>query len=203
MATISHTAFPNAFLMERFVLVFEFHWHLFQSVQLTISEQLFRAMAWRWAGDKPLLKPILTQFTDVYMRHLGADELILTPRCHRYSCGDRIGHFEWFNLIKLNTVQKSLTERKLCNKHAYISAFCLLIDLDICNHSIKFVSHMCTRPDFEDDIWHYSDVMPSQIIGKSTVYSTVRSRMQHKKHKKLCVTGPVTGRRWIPVTKGH
>ena len=26
-------------------------------------------MAWRWTGDKPLPEPVLTQFTDAYMRH--------------------------------------------------------------------------------------------------------------------------------------
>ena len=28
-----------------------------------------RVMAWRWTGDKPLPEPMLTQFTDAYMRH--------------------------------------------------------------------------------------------------------------------------------------
>ena len=26
-------------------------------------------MAWRWTGDKPLPEPMLTHFTDTYMRH--------------------------------------------------------------------------------------------------------------------------------------
>ena len=32
---------------------------------------LVSIMAWRQIGDKPLSKPILTRFTDAYMRHLG------------------------------------------------------------------------------------------------------------------------------------
>ena len=28
-------------------------------------------MAWRLIGDKPLSEPMLTQFTDAYMRHKG------------------------------------------------------------------------------------------------------------------------------------
>ena len=32
---------------------------------------LVQVMAWRRTGDKPLPKPMLTQFTDAYMRHLG------------------------------------------------------------------------------------------------------------------------------------
>ena len=30
---------------------------------------LVQVMAWRWAGDKPLPEPMMTQFTDAYMRH--------------------------------------------------------------------------------------------------------------------------------------
>ena len=30
---------------------------------------LVQVRAWRWSGDKPLPEPILTQFTDAYMRH--------------------------------------------------------------------------------------------------------------------------------------
>ena len=30
---------------------------------------LVQIMAWRRSGDKPLSEPMLTQFTDVYMRH--------------------------------------------------------------------------------------------------------------------------------------
>ena len=30
---------------------------------------LVQVMAWRWIGDKPLPEPMLTQFTDAYMRH--------------------------------------------------------------------------------------------------------------------------------------
>ena len=30
---------------------------------------LVRVMAWRRTGDKPLPEPLLTQFTDAYMRH--------------------------------------------------------------------------------------------------------------------------------------
>ena len=30
---------------------------------------LFQVMTWRQTGDKPLSDPMLTQFTDTYMRH--------------------------------------------------------------------------------------------------------------------------------------
>ena len=32
---------------------------------------LVQIMAWRRTGDKPLPEPMLTQFTDAYMRHYG------------------------------------------------------------------------------------------------------------------------------------
>ena len=32
---------------------------------------LVKVMAWRRIGDKALSEPMLTRFTDVYMRHLG------------------------------------------------------------------------------------------------------------------------------------
>ena len=37
---------------------------------------LVQVMVWRRAGDKPLPKPMMAQFTDAYMRHMGGDELI-------------------------------------------------------------------------------------------------------------------------------
>ena len=30
---------------------------------------LVQIMAWRYSGDKPLSEPMLTQFTDAYIRH--------------------------------------------------------------------------------------------------------------------------------------
>ena len=36
---------------------------------------LVQVMAWRREGDKPLLEPMVNQFTDAYMQHSGGDEL--------------------------------------------------------------------------------------------------------------------------------
>ena len=30
---------------------------------------LVQVMAWHWIGDKPLSEPMLTRFTDTYLRH--------------------------------------------------------------------------------------------------------------------------------------
>ena len=38
---------------------------------------LVQVMAWRWTGDKPLPEPMMTHFTDTYMRHsLGPSDVI-------------------------------------------------------------------------------------------------------------------------------
>ena len=49
---------------------FNFHWNLFPGVELAIFKPaLVQVMAWRPTGDKSLLKLMLTQFSDEYMRH--------------------------------------------------------------------------------------------------------------------------------------
>ena len=36
---------------------------------INISPALVQVMTWRRTGDKPLLVPVMIQFTDAYMRH--------------------------------------------------------------------------------------------------------------------------------------
>ena len=56
------TTFSNEFSWMKMVeFRFKLHWNLFPGVQLAISQH--------WLGDKPLPKPIMTQFTDAYMWH--------------------------------------------------------------------------------------------------------------------------------------
>ena len=47
---------------------------------------LVQIMAWRRIGDKPLSEPMLTQYTDAYMRHYGeiswASYTTVPPGCH-------------------------------------------------------------------------------------------------------------------------
>ena len=71
--TFLQTTFSNGFSWMKMVAFwFKFNWNLFPRVQLTASVQV---IAWRRTGNKPLPKPMKTQFTDVYMRHWG-DELV-------------------------------------------------------------------------------------------------------------------------------
>ena len=42
---------------------------LFPRSQINISPALVQVMTWRRTGDKPILEPVMIQFTDAYMRH--------------------------------------------------------------------------------------------------------------------------------------
>ena len=66
MAFISQTTFSNAFSwMRSFVLRLKF----VPKGPIDNKSALVKLMAWRLAGDKPVLEPMLTQFTDACMRH--------------------------------------------------------------------------------------------------------------------------------------
>ena len=44
---------------------------LYPRIPTDNKPSLAQVMAWRETGDRPLLEPILTQFTEAYMRHKG------------------------------------------------------------------------------------------------------------------------------------
>ena len=68
MAVISYTIFSDAFSwMKIFVFWLKFHLSLFLGVRLTIIQHWFI----KWLGAKPLSEPMLTRFTDAFMRHEG------------------------------------------------------------------------------------------------------------------------------------
>ena len=75
MAAISHMTFSNSLSwMKIFVHLFWFklHWRLILRIQLTISHQfsLLQIMAWRRAGDKPLLKQwLFTLLLHIWVTH--------------------------------------------------------------------------------------------------------------------------------------
>ena len=64
---------------------------------------LVQVMAWRPTGDRPLPEPMLTQFTDEYMR-LGGDELI-----HIVLCSLDIS---WSFFLKVFTMENALISSK-------------------------------------------------------------------------------------------
>ena len=48
---------------------FDFSLKFVPSSPIYNEPALVQVMAWRQTGDKPLLEPMLTHFTDAYMRH--------------------------------------------------------------------------------------------------------------------------------------
>ena len=70
IAAISQTIFSDAFSwIKNFVFWLKFLWRWFlMMVQLTKTGVVW-IMAWRRIGDMPLSEPMLTRFTDAYMRH--------------------------------------------------------------------------------------------------------------------------------------
>ena len=71
MAAIFQTISSDAFSWMKFYILIEISL-IFVPWGLTDNNQaLVKIMAWRRIGDKPLSEPMLTRFTDAYMRHKG------------------------------------------------------------------------------------------------------------------------------------
>ena len=47
----------------------KYQWNLFAGVQINNELALVQVMAWHRTDDELLPEPMLTQFTDAYMRH--------------------------------------------------------------------------------------------------------------------------------------
>ena len=54
---------------EKFCILIKISLKFVPKRQIDNNPALFQVMAWRRIGDKPLSEPMLTRFTDVYMRH--------------------------------------------------------------------------------------------------------------------------------------
>ena len=64
MAAIFQTVFSDVFSwMKGLVSLWKIHWGLFDSITAFVY-----IMTWGRIGDKPLSEPMLTRFTDAYMR---------------------------------------------------------------------------------------------------------------------------------------
>ena len=57
--------------MTRFVFGFELHWSVFLEGPIGNMSALVQVMAWHRTGDKALHEPMLTQYTDAYLWHMG------------------------------------------------------------------------------------------------------------------------------------
>ena len=69
MAAISQTTDWNAFSwMKSFFILIPVSLKFVPKGPIDNKSVLVQEMAWRWIGDKPLPQPMLTEFTDEYMR---------------------------------------------------------------------------------------------------------------------------------------
>ena len=70
MAANSQTMFFKCIsLHEKFCILIQISLKFVCKGPIDNKWALVQVMAWRWTGDKPLSEPMLTQFTDAYMRH--------------------------------------------------------------------------------------------------------------------------------------
>ena len=61
--------FRCIFVNEKFCIAIQISLKFVPKGQIDYKSALVQVMAWRRTGDKPLPEPMLTQFTDAYMRH--------------------------------------------------------------------------------------------------------------------------------------
>ena len=72
MAVISHPdVFRCIFMKEKFCILIWISLNFVPRGPTDNKPALVQVMAWRWIGDKPLSEPMLNQFIDIYMRHMG------------------------------------------------------------------------------------------------------------------------------------
>ena len=69
-AIFADNIFKCMFWMKKIKFRLKFYWNLFTRVQYDIPA-LVEIMSWRRIGENPLPEPIVTQFTDAYMRYCG------------------------------------------------------------------------------------------------------------------------------------
>ena len=68
-AILANDIFKCIFLNENGRILIPISLQLFRMSPIDNKPALIQVMAWRRIGDKPLPKPMMTQFTDAYMRH--------------------------------------------------------------------------------------------------------------------------------------
>ena len=68
-AAISQTIFSDAFSWMKICILIKILLQFVPKGPIDNKPALVQVMAWRRTGDKPLSEPMLTKFTDAYMRH--------------------------------------------------------------------------------------------------------------------------------------
>ena len=70
-AILADGIFKCVSLNEKFSILIEISVNFVPKGPIDNIQTLVKIMAWRRIGDKPLSEPMLTRFTDAYMRHYG------------------------------------------------------------------------------------------------------------------------------------
>ena len=70
-----HDIFRCILINERFGILIEIALMIVPNGLIDNNSALVKIMYWRRIGGKPISEPMLTWFTDAYMRHYGGDEL--------------------------------------------------------------------------------------------------------------------------------
>ena len=68
-AILADDIFKCIFLNDNDIIAIQISLIFFPRGPIDNKPSLFQVMAWRQLGDKPLLEPMMAQFTDAYMRH--------------------------------------------------------------------------------------------------------------------------------------
>ena len=68
-AILADNNFKCIFFDEKFCILIQISLKFVPKGPIDNKRALVQVMAWRRTGDKPLPEPMLTQFTDAYMRH--------------------------------------------------------------------------------------------------------------------------------------
>ena len=68
-AILADDIFNGIFSIENDIILIQISLNHVPRSPIGNKSALVRLMAWRQSGDKPLPGPMMTQFTDAYMRH--------------------------------------------------------------------------------------------------------------------------------------
>ena len=69
VASLADDIFKWFFLKENGRILFQISLKFVPRSPIEHKPALVQVMAWRWTGNKPLPEPMMTQFTNAYMRH--------------------------------------------------------------------------------------------------------------------------------------
>ena len=70
-AILADDIFKCILLNESDKIPIQISWKLVPRSPIDNKPELVQGMAWRRTGDKPLPEPMMTQFTNAYIRHQG------------------------------------------------------------------------------------------------------------------------------------